>query len=83
MSLNSPPQIIRIAGKLAIDKASYSTKKILTLSFMAGAYIGFGGLLAIVTLGGVPGIAENNPGLAKLLFGAMFPVGIIMRNNFV
>ncbi len=78
MSLNSPPQIIRIAGKLAIDKASYSTKKILTLSFMAGAYIGFGGLLAIVTLGGVPGIAENNPGLAKLLFGAMFPVGIIM-----
>ncbi len=78
MGLYSPSEIINIAGKTAIEKDSYSTKKIITLSFMAGAYIAFGGVLAILVGCGVPGIAKENPGIAKLLFGATFPVGIMM-----
>lgn len=78
MSLNTPPEIIKIAGKLAIDKDNYSAKKILILAFMAGAYISFGGLLSLVVGGGMPGIAAENPGLAKLIFGAAFPVGLMM-----
>lgn len=78
MSLYTPPQILEQAGKTAFAKADYSTKKILVLSFMAGAYIAFGALLAIVVGGGMPGIAAENPGLAKLLFGAAFPVGLMM-----
>lgn len=78
MSLYSPKEIIKVAGKLAIDKDSYSAKKILVLAFMAGAYIAFGGLLAILVGGGVPGIAAENPGISKFLMGAMFPVGLMM-----
>ncbi|MFV0365866.1 MAG: formate/nitrite transporter family protein [Mangrovibacterium sp.] len=78
MSLYSPPEIIEEASKLAVAKEKYSTRKILTLSFMAGAYIAFGGMLSILLGGGVPGIAEHNPGISKLLFGAAFPVGLMM-----
>ncbi len=78
MSLYSPKEIISVASKLAIDKATYSTRKILVLSFMAGAYISFGGLLAILIGGGVPGIAAENPGISKFLFGAAFPVGLMI-----
>ncbi len=78
MSLNSPSKIIEIAGEMAIEKDSYSVKKILTLAFLAGAYISFGGLLSIIVGGGMPGIAAENPGLAKLMFGAAFPVGLMM-----
>ena len=78
MSLNTPPEIINVASRLAIDKANYSTRKVLVLSFMAGAYISFGALLSILVGGGIPGIAATNPGIAKFLFGAMFPVGLMM-----
>lgn len=78
MGLNSPSEIIRKAGELAIEKDNYSVRKILTLSFLAGAYIAFGGLLAIIVVGGSPKILADNPGIAKLLFGACFPVGIMM-----
>ena len=73
MGINKPSKIIDIAGELAIEKDAYSIKKIGTLSFLAGAYIAFGGLLSIIVGGGVPGIAAENPGIAKLLFGAAFP----------
>lgn len=78
MSLNTPPEIIKIAGEAAMTKDKYPVKKILVLSFMAGAYISFGGLLSILIGGGVPGIAAENPGIAKFLFGAAFPVGLMM-----
>ncbi len=78
MSIHTPPEIIKIAGEAAIAKDGYSTKKILTLGFLAGAYISFGGLLSILIGGGVPGIAAENPGIAKFLFGAAFPVGLMI-----
>ncbi len=78
MSLYTPKEIINEAGKLAIAKEGYSTKKVLVLAFMAGAYISFGGLLSIIIGGGVPGIQAENPGIAKFLFGAAFPVGLMM-----
>lgn len=78
MSLYSPTEIIKVASKIAIEKADYSTKKILTLSFLAGAYIAFGGLLSVIIAGGMPGIAKENPGIVKFVFGAAFPVGLMM-----
>ena len=78
MSLYSPKEIIKEAGKLAIAKDVYSAKKILVLAFMAGAYISFGGLLAILVGGGVPGIGAANPGIPRFLMGAMFPFGLMM-----
>lgn len=78
MSLHTPPELIKIAGEAAIKKDSYTARKILLLSFLAGAYISFGGLLSIMVAGGIPGITAQNPGITKFLFGAMFPVGLMM-----
>lgn len=78
MSLHTPPELIKIAGEAAIKKDGYSVRKILLLSFLAGAYISFGGLLSIMVAGGMPGISATNPGITKFLFGAMFPVGLMM-----
>lgn len=76
--MNTPKEVIKIVNNLALSKGDYKVKKTLALAFLAGAYIAFGGLLAIIVGGGSPGIAANNPGITKFLFGAMFPIGLIL-----
>ena len=76
--MKTPYEVIEVASGLAFKKEKYSNMKTLTLAFLAGAYIAFGGLLAIIVGGGSPGIAAANPGLAKFMFGAVFPVGLIL-----
>ncbi len=76
--MNNPNQVIKAASELAFKKENYSNTKTLTLAFLAGAYIAFGGLLAIIIGGGSPGIAAENPGLTKFFFGAAFPLGLIL-----
>lgn len=78
MSLYTPPEIIGEASKLAIAKDKYPISKVLTLSFMAGAYIAFGGMLALLLYGGMPGIGAENPAIPKFALGAAFPVGLMM-----
>ncbi|WP_372757629.1 formate/nitrite transporter family protein [Mariniflexile sp.] len=76
--MNSPKEVIEIVSVLAQNKGAYKIRKTLILAFLAGAYIAFGGLLAIVVGGGSPELAASNPGITKFLFGAMFPVGLIL-----
>ena len=76
--MNNPKEVIEIVSTLAQNKAAYKVSKTLILAFLAGAYIAFGGLLAIIVGGGSPGLAASNPGIAKFLFGAMFPIGLIL-----
>jgi len=42
-------------------------------------YLAVGGQLAVTIGGAVPLIEANNPGLQKLLFGAVFPIALIMQ----
>jgi formate/nitrite transporter len=76
--MNSPKEVINIASQLALNKGKYKISKTLILAVLAGAYVAFGGLLAIIVAGGSPGLAANNPGLVKFLFGATFPIGLIL-----
>tara|TARA_R110002050_G_scaffold4573_1_gene22035 strand:+ start:17318 stop:18097 length:780 start_codon:yes stop_codon:yes gene_type:complete len=76
--MNTPKEVVNIASTLAQAKGQYKIKKTLMLAFMAGAYVAFGGLLAIIVGGGSPGIAAENPGIIKFLFGATFPLGLIL-----
>ena len=48
----------------------------LILAFMAGAYIGFGGLFAIKVAAGMP--LETWGTLQRLVFGGVFPVGLLL-----
>ena len=76
--MNTPKEVIEAANKYAIVKGGLPLNKMLVLAILAGVYIGFGGLLAIVVGGGSPGIAAENPGIARFLFGAAFPLGLIL-----
>jgi len=78
MSVLSSPEIITTAENTAIQKISFSTRKTLTLAILAGIYIAMGGLLSLVIGYGFPEITTNNPGLQRLLSGAMFPLGLIL-----
>ena len=78
MSVLSSPEIITAAENTAIQKISFSTRKTLTLAILAGIYIAMGGLLSLVIGYGFPEITTNNPGLQRLLSGAMFPLGLIL-----
>jgi len=78
MNILSPKEIVAYAGKSAMEKGGYPFAKTLSMSFLAGVYIAMGGLLSILIGYGMPGLAESNPGLQKLLMGATFPIGLML-----
>lgn len=78
MNVLPPSKISEQFAETALKKATTPWLKLSVLGFMGGAYVAFGFLLAIIVGGGMPGLTADNPGLAKFLMGAVFPVGLIM-----
>ncbi|MBP6231315.1 MAG: formate/nitrite transporter family protein [Paludibacteraceae bacterium] len=78
MNYLSPKELVAKAAEGAVVRSQTNIRKTLVLAFLAGAYIALGGLLAVMIGGGVPGIAEHNPGIQKFLMGAVFPLGLIL-----
>lgn len=78
MNYFSAKEIVGQVNIVANGKANTSASKTFVLAILAGGYIAMGGLLALVVGGGLPGISAENPGLQKLLFGAVFPLGLIL-----
>jgi formate/nitrite transporter len=77
--LKAPAAIYDGAVAAGAAKASASWAKIFKLGIAAGCHIGFGSYLAITVGGACPQIAEANPGLQKIIFGAFgLPFGLIM-----
>jgi len=74
----SPADIYAGAVKLGTMKAKASAGKIFRLGLISGAHIGFGAYLALSVGGALPGLQASNPGLAKLIYGAVFPLGLMM-----
>lgn len=77
MSYKAPIEIREDFRKSAVQKAGAPLGRQIVLGILGGAFISFGGLLAIVVAGGAPELAGSNPGIVRLLFGALFPVGLI------
>lgn len=73
-----PKEIAELYCESANRKIKKSTLKFCLLAFLGGAFIAFGGLLTVIVVGGSPTLISENPGLAKFLAGALFPVGLIM-----
>jgi len=78
MGYFSPKEILERVHETARYKEQTTIPNTLVLAFMAGAYIALGGLLSMMVGGGLPGIAASNPGLQKFIFGAVFPLGLIL-----
>jgi len=65
------------ASAVGEKKTGMTWNKLMVLGFLAGAYIGFGGFLAIIAAAGDPWPKEL-AGLQRLVFGAVFPVGLML-----
>lgn len=77
--LKAPAALYQGAVTAGVGKASKSWLDIFTLGIVSGAHIAFGAYLAITVGGACPGIAAENPGLQKIIFGAFgLPFGLIM-----
>ncbi|MBN2569780.1 MAG: formate/nitrite transporter family protein [Deltaproteobacteria bacterium] len=75
MAFNAPPKIVGLASNAGTYKSKLSVFQLLIRGFMAGAYIAIGGALCTVC---VTGVAPHlGAGMAKLIGGAVFPVGLI------
>ena len=75
MAFNPPAKMVALVGNAGVGKAKLSIFNLLLRGFMAGAYIAIGGALCTVCVTGVA--AHLGPGIAKLIGGSVFPVGLI------
>jgi formate transporter len=76
MSYNTPQQTAEVAIVSGTTKAMMSPAKMLVGGFLAGAYIAFGGLLAIVVSAGLK--PEQWGGLITLITGVTFSLGLVL-----
>lgn len=67
-----------VSTLFSFSNCSMSAIKILHQSIMGGAYVGFGGLLALSVAGNMSGTLFSNPGLVKFAFAALFPVNLLL-----
>jgi formate/nitrite transporter len=75
MSYKTPQEIAVAAVASGESKARLSLDRMFVGAFLAGAYIAFGSLLAIVVTSGVP---KEWGGFTTLLYGAVFSVGLML-----
>lgn len=73
----TPAEVVDYAEQSSIASASMHRWRFLLRAVLGGAFLGLGGLLSTVIAGGALGLAETNPGLQRLVFGALFPLGFM------
>ncbi len=73
----TPAEVVDYAESSSLASAAMDAPRFVTRAVLGGAFLGVGGLLATVVAGGAVGLGESDPGLQKLLFGAVFPLGFI------
>ena len=81
MGFKSPAEVVEVMGGACAVKTALPWRKLLVSGFLAGAYIGFGGLLAIMIGKGIAPAAVGDvryAGWGRLLFAAVFPVGLML-----
>jgi formate/nitrite transporter len=76
MSYKSPPEIARAGVATGVTKAALPWDKALVAGFLAGAYIAFAGLLAIVASAGMD--PKLWGGVQTLVTGGVFALGLIL-----
>ena len=77
MTFKTPTGIAEAAVASGKAKTEMGWGRLLVLGFLAGAYIAFGSQLAVTAAAGAPW-PQQLPGLQKLIFGAVFPVGLML-----
>jgi len=76
--VKSPKDAYIAFAEKGMSNAKMHWLKILHQSILGGAYVGFGGLLALSVAGNIGGIGFANPGIVKMAFAALFPVNLLL-----
>jgi formate transporter len=76
MSFKSPAEIARTGVQTGTSKAALSWDKALVAGFLAGAYIAFAGLLAVITSAGLD--PKLWGGVQTLITGGVFALGLVL-----
>ncbi|HOP64674.1 MAG TPA: formate/nitrite transporter family protein, partial [Spirochaetota bacterium] len=76
MAFNTPAQVAEAVVNMGKSKASLPIATMIIMGIFAGAYIGFGAELCTMVLTGTA--AKAGLGVAKLLGGAVFSVGLML-----
>jgi formate/nitrite transporter len=69
-------EIMESVINIGVAKSKMTLTSQTILALLAGAYIGFGGIFALKVAGNMP--AETWGSLVRLVFGGVFPVGLLM-----
>lgn len=77
MGFKKPGEIAKASVVAGKAKTLMNPDKLILLGFLAGAYIAFGGFLAMAVGGGV-NTETLGVSIQKLLFAAVFPVGLML-----
>jgi formate transporter len=76
MSAREPQEVAEVAAATGVKKAHRTWDRVLVSSFLAGAYIAFGGMVAITVSSGLdPGTWGTLP---TLFTGAAFTLGLVL-----
>ncbi len=81
MAFKTPSDVVETMRAACVVKTGLRGPKLLVSGFLAGAYIGLGGLLAIIIGKGIaPAVVDGvrYDGLGRFLFAATFPVGLML-----
>lgn len=73
MQMNTPREIVDLNIQGAVGKANMRLPKMITLGILAGMFIAIGGVTSSSAIHSI-----SNVGLAKILGGAVFPIGLLM-----
>src|SRR3954447_23609341 len=76
MSAREPQEMAQVAVTTGVTKAQRSWDRVLLSSFLAGAYIGFGGLVAIAVSSGLKPATWGT--LPTLFTGEAFTLGLVL-----
>lgn len=76
MSAKQPPEVAQAASQMGAKKAWTGWDRVLVSSFLAGAYISFGGLVAITVSSGLDPATWGT--LPTLFTGTAFTLGLVL-----
>jgi formate/nitrite transporter FocA (FNT family) len=76
--VKSPRDAYIAFSEKGMSNAKMHWIKIFHQSVMGGAYVGFGGLLALSIAGNISGAGPTNSGLIKMTYAALFPVNLLL-----
>ncbi len=73
----TPSDTVNVIDTASVAKSGLPNSKLAVMSVLGGMLIAVGALLAIVVAGGATTLQQTNPGLSRLVLGAVFPIGFI------